>query len=49
MGIIKTEQPQKAVEEMKMFWNRNKIAGYSFVNFETALLRFGKGLRRKKS
>ena len=49
MGIIKTEQPQKAVEEMKMFWDRNKIAGYSFVNFETALLRFGKGLRRKKS
>ncbi len=49
LGIIKTEQSQKALEEMKMFWNRNPIVGYSFVNFETALLRFGKDLRRKKS
>lgn len=48
LGIIKTEQPQKALEEMKMFWNRNQIVGHSFVNFETALLRFGKDLRRKK-
>jgi len=49
LGVIKTEHPQKALEEMKTFWNRNSILGYSFANFETALLRFGKGLRRKKS
>jgi hypothetical protein len=49
LGIIKTEQPQKALEEMKMFWNRNTIVDYSFVNFETALLRFGKDSRRKKN
>jgi len=49
LGVIKTEQPQKALQEMKTFWNRNSILGYSFANFETALLRFGKGLRRKKS
>lgn len=49
LGITKTEQPQEALEELKSFWNRNKIAGYSFVNFETALLRLGKELRRNKS
>jgi len=49
LGIIKTGQPQKALEEMKMFWNRNTIVDYSFVNFETALLRFGKDSRRKKN
>jgi hypothetical protein len=48
LGIIKTEEPQKALEELKAFWNKNKISGYTFVNFETALLRYGKNLRRKK-
>jgi hypothetical protein len=48
LGITKTIEPQKALEELKTFWNRNKIAGYSFVNFETALLRLGKDQRRKK-
>jgi len=49
LGIAKTEQPQKALEELKSFWNKNQIAGYAFVNFETALLRLGKERRRKKS
>jgi hypothetical protein len=48
LGIIRTEEPQKALEELKSYWNKNKIAGYTFVNFETALLRYGKDLRRKK-
>ena len=49
MGITKTENPEKALKELKEFWNRNKAKGKSFVNFETALLRLGRDLRRKKS
>jgi hypothetical protein len=48
LGIIKTEEPQKALEELKTFWNKNKIPSYTFINFETALLRYGKDMRRKK-
>jgi hypothetical protein len=48
LEIMKTEEPQKALEALKAFWNKNKIAGYTFVNFETAMLRYGKDLRRKK-
>jgi hypothetical protein len=33
---------------LKSFWRKNKVAGKTFVNFETALLRFGKDLRRKE-
>jgi hypothetical protein len=47
-GIIKTENPEKALEELKEFWDRNEVKGKSFVNFETALLRLGKDLRRKR-
>lgn len=49
LGIIKTKQPQEPLERMKSFWNRNQIKGYSFIHFETALLRLGKEQRRKKS
>jgi hypothetical protein len=49
LGIVKTEEPQEALEELKAFWRKNKIEGKSFVNFETALLRYGKDLRRKKT
>jgi endonuclease III len=48
LGIIKTEDPKQALRELKAFWRKNKIRGKSFVNFETALLRFGKDLRRKE-
>lgn len=48
LGITKTDQPQKALDGLKAFWNKNKIAGYTFVNFETTLLRLGKEQRRKK-
>jgi hypothetical protein len=47
-GIIKTENPEKALEELKEFWDKNEVKGKSFVNFETALLRLGKDLRRKR-
>ena len=48
LGIIKTENPEQALKELKEFWRKNKLAGKSFVNFETALLRYGKNLRRKE-
>ena len=48
MGITKTENPEKALKELKEFWNRNNVKGKSFVNFETALLRLGKDMRRSK-
>jgi len=47
LGIIREESPEKASEELKEFWARNELAGKSFINFETALLRFGRDLRRK--
>jgi len=48
LGIVETENPEQALKELKAFWTKNKIAGKSFVNFETALLRYGKDLRRKE-
>lgn len=48
LGITKTDDPKQALKELKAFWRKNKISGKSFVNFETALLRFGKDLRRKE-
>ncbi len=47
LGIIREENPEKALEELKTFWRKNKVAGKTFVNFETALLRLGKDFRRK--
>jgi len=48
LGIIETENPEQALKELKAFWTQNEIAGKSFVNFETALLRYGKDVRRKE-
>ncbi len=48
LKIIKTEDPKQALKELKAFWRNNKIAGKSFVNFETALMRYGRDLRRKE-
>ena len=48
MGITKTENPEKALKELKEFWKRNNVKGKSFVNFETSLLRLGKDMRRSK-
>lgn len=39
---------RSSLEQLKSFWSRNKVAGKSFVEFETALVRFGKDLRRKR-
>jgi hypothetical protein len=48
MGIIENGNPEKALKEMKEFWNRNKVEGKSFIDFETALVRLGKDIRRTK-
>jgi len=48
LKIIREETPEKALEELQSFWRKNKVAGKTFVNFETALLRLGKDLRRKE-
>lgn len=49
LGIVKTESPHNALEQLKNFWSENKVEGKSFVNFETALLRLGKEYRRKEN
>ncbi len=48
LGMIREEKAEKVLEELKSFWRKNEVAGKTFVNFETTLLRFGKGLRRKE-
>jgi len=48
LRIVKEESPEKALEELKEFWRRNEVAGKTFVNFETALLRLGKNFCRKR-
>jgi endonuclease III len=47
LGIIEEENVNVA-ERLKDFWLKNSVAGKSFVNFETALLRLGKDFCRKK-
>jgi len=49
LNITRSDTPQEALRELKRFWKRNPVRGKSFVNFETALFRYGKELRRKKS
>jgi len=49
LGITRGESPEKARKELTEFWEKNRVEGMSFVNFETALLRLGKDMRRKKS
>jgi hypothetical protein len=48
LGIIKGEAPENALKQLKTFWSKNEVAGKSFVNFETAMFRLGKGLRKEK-
>jgi hypothetical protein len=47
LEIIRDESPEQALAELKEYWKKNVVKGESFVNFETALLRWGKGRRRK--
>lgn len=47
LGLIENENPQEALTELKNFWKRNEVKGKTFVNFETALLRWRKETRRR--
>jgi hypothetical protein len=46
--LERSASAEEALVTLKAFWNKNRVAGYSFVNFETALLRIGKELRKKR-
>jgi hypothetical protein len=49
LGIVKQEaDAQTALDQLKSFWTKNRIRGKSFVDFETALVRAGMDLRRKR-
>lgn len=47
LGIVKDETAENALKQLKAFWAKNRIAGESFISFETALLRLGKNFCRK--
>jgi hypothetical protein len=48
LGIVKEDAAaENILKQLKGFWAKNEVTGKSFVDFETALLRFGKDLRRK--
>jgi len=48
LGIVREEGPERALGELEEFWRKNGVDGKTFVNFETALLRLGKNLCRRK-
>jgi len=48
LGITKSEEPRRVLEDLKNFWEENKVAGKTFGHFETALLRLGKDFYRRK-
>jgi hypothetical protein len=45
--VEKGATAEKALAQLKGFWSKNKVEGKSFVNFETALFRLGRSLRKK--
>ncbi|MEM1551186.1 MAG: hypothetical protein QXH03_00760 [Candidatus Bathyarchaeia archaeon] len=47
LGIIDEEAPKEILQQLEDFWAENAVAGKSFINFETALLRLGKNYCRK--
>jgi endonuclease III len=48
LGMVRKEAVESALEQLEGFWAKNKVAGKSFINFETALLRLGKDFCRKR-
>jgi endonuclease III len=47
LEIVRGEASEGVLKQLKIFWSKNRVAGKSFINFETALLRFGKDFCRK--
>jgi len=48
LGIVRKETAESDLEQLEGFWAKNNVAGKSFINFETALLRLGKDFCRKR-
>jgi hypothetical protein len=48
LGIMSGEKAEDPLKQLKNFWSKNRIAGKSFIDFETALVRLGKDFRRRK-
>jgi len=48
LGFTKENSGEKILQDLKSVWNKFKIKGKNFVQFETALLRLGKNWCRKK-
>ena len=48
LGIVRKEVSENVLKQLEDFWSKNKVAGKSFINLETALLRLGKDFCRKE-
>jgi hypothetical protein len=49
LGILKKgSSNEEALKRLKLFRSRNRVAGKSFIHFQTALLRLGKQYRKEK-
>jgi endonuclease III len=48
LGIIDEKTPKDVIQQLEDFWSENAVAGKSFINFETALLRLGKDYCRRE-
>jgi endonuclease III len=47
LGILKNDRD--ALKNLENFWRKNAVEGFSFRNFEAALVRLGLEFRRKRS
>jgi len=48
LGIVDEKMPKDVLQQLEEFWDENAVAGKSFINFETALLRLGKDYCRRE-
>jgi len=48
LEIVSRSKAEYPLKQLKDFWSKNRIAGKSFIDFETALLRLGKDFRRRR-
>lgn len=46
--LAKRAARELGIADAKEFWRQNRVRGYDFVNFETALMRLGREARRRK-
>ncbi len=47
-NLARKAAKELGIKNVKEFWKKNKVRGYDFVNFETALMWLGREARRKK-